>query len=151
MRWVRPLRSRLDVRVCQDVSVHWLAGQLRASGLIEAGWTEPDLVDLLYDTPEYTHLPRHVRNARGWIRARLRGATPTLPPNRLREVQAIERSSPWFQNRAHAAAAAAQHAKLTARRATINACPLCDELGWLHVDHNTPTTHCTHDPTTDGW
>ncbi len=147
----RLLRSRLDVRVCQDVSVHWLAGQLRASGLLEAGWTEPDLVDLLHGTPEYTHLPRHVRNARGWIRTRLRAATPTLPPSQLRTITTIERSSPWFQTRHRAAAAAAQQAEITARRATIDACPLCDELGWLHVDHNTPTSRCTHDPATGGW
>jgi hypothetical protein len=147
----RLLRSRLDVRVCENVSVHWLAGQLRTSGLLDADWTEQDLVDLIHGTPQYTHLPRHIHSARAWIRTRLHAATPTLPPSRLRTVQAIERSSPWFQNRHRAAAAAAQQAEITARRAAIDTCPLCNELGWLELGRDTPTARCTHDPATGGW
>jgi hypothetical protein len=66
-------------------------------------------------------------------------------------VTAIERSSPWFQNRHRAAAAAAQQAEITTRRAAIDACPLCNELGWLELSHDTPTARCTHDPATGGW
>ena len=64
---------------------------------------------------------------------------------------AIERSSAWFQTRHRAAAAAAHQVEITTRRTAINACALCDELGWLQVDRYTPTTRCTHDPTTGGW
>jgi biotin operon repressor len=151
----RLLRSRLDVRVCENVSVHWLAGQLRANRLLDrlldAGWTEQDLVDLLHGAPQYTHLPRHIRSARAWIHTRLHAATPTLPPSRLRTLAAIERSSPWFQNRHRAAGAAARQTEITARRTAIDTCPLCNELGWLELGHDTPTARCTHDPATGGW
>lgn len=149
------LRSRLDVRVCDEVSLRWLTAQIRTSHLLDHhSWTWEDLADLIHGHPEHTHLPRHITNPRGWIRARLTAATPTLPPSKLRVIRNIERDSTLFQQRRRAAAdatAAAQRSDIAARRAAIDACPLCDELGWLHIAHDTPTSRCNHDPAAGGW
>lgn len=146
------LRRRLDWQVCDDVSVRWLAAQIRASHLLDRhGWTWEDLADLIHGRPEHTHLPRHIANPRGWIRARLTGAAPTLPPSKLRIILHVERHSDLFRQRREAAIDAAHRAAITATRAAINACQLCDELGWLHVNRDTPTTRCNHDPASSGW
>lgn len=149
------LRSRLDLRVCDEVSLRWLAAQIRASHLLDDhGWTWEDLADLIHGHPEHTHLPRHITNPRGWIRARLTAANPTLPPSKLRLVLSIERSSTLFEQRRRATAdatAAAQRSDIAARRAEIDACQLCDELGWLHIARDTPTSRCSHDPAAGGW
>ncbi|WP_459220447.1 helix-turn-helix domain-containing protein [Pseudonocardia sichuanensis] len=146
------LRSTLDIRLCEDVSVRWLAGQIRSSQLLDRyGWTRDDLLDLIHGQPEHPNLPRHIRNPRGWIRARLTSASPALPPSKLRHVLRIERSSEFFRGRAQAERAAEQRAEIAAQRAAIAACKLCDELGWLHVARDTPTARCNHDPSAGGW
>jgi hypothetical protein len=146
------LRSRLDAQLCEGVSLRWLAAQIRGAHLLDRhGWSWQDLADLLHGVPEHPHLPRHVRNPRGWIRARFTAATPTLPPSSLREVLDIERRSGFFRQRRDDAPAAAMRAAAAARRAAIDACPLCDELGWLHVPDGVPVPRCTHDPTSGGW
>jgi hypothetical protein len=45
----------------------------------------------------------------------------------------------------------AHQAEIATRRDAINACDLCDELGWLHLPRGVPTARCTHDATTSGW
>ncbi len=127
--------------------MRWLAAQIRASHLLDRhGWTWEDLADLIHGRPEHTNLPRHVANPRGWIRARLTRATPTLPPSKLRVVLHVERHSDLFRQRREADVDAAHRAAVAATRAAITACGLCDDLGWLHVDRYTPTVRCSHDP-----
>lgn len=146
------LRSRLDVGVCDQVAVRWLAAQIRSTHLLDRhGWTWEDLADLIHGSPEHTHLPRHIANPRGWIRARLTRATPTLPPHKLRVVLDVERGSDLFRRRRQTDTDTAHRAEITARRAAIDGCGLCDELGWLHVHPDVPTTRCTHDPADGGW
>ena len=41
--------------------------------------------------------------------------------------------------------------EIAARRAAIDACPFCDELGWLPVPAGVPVPKCNHDPDTGGW
>lgn len=147
----RLLQYRLHVTVRDGVSVSWLADQIRASKLLDADWSDQDLADLIHGTPEYTHLPRHIRDPRAWIRARLQRANPALPPSQLRTITAIERGSPWFKARRAADAAAALRAAAAARQAAIDACDLCDEHGWLHLPRGVPEVHCNHDHTTSGW
>jgi hypothetical protein len=146
------LRSRLDAQLCEGVSLRWLAAQIRGAHLLDRhGWSWDDLADLLHGAPEHPHLPRHVRNPRGWIRARFAGATPTLPPSSLRQVLDIERRSGFFRQRRAETSTASASTAAAARRAAIDACPLCDELGWLHVPDGVPVPRCTHDPTSAGW
>lgn len=146
------LGSRLDLRVCDEVSVRWLATQIRASHLLARHcWTWEDLADLIHGRPEHTHLPRHIANPRGWIRARFARATPTLPPSKLRIILQVERHSDLFRQRREADIDTAHRAAITATRTAITACELCDDLGWLHVDRYTPTTRCSHDPASCGW
>ncbi|MBO0877488.1 MAG: hypothetical protein J2P19_29265, partial [Pseudonocardia sp.] len=76
---------------------------------------------------------------------------PTLPPSKLRIIQYIERASPTFQQHRQAKTEQARRAEITARRAAIEACELCDELGWLHVPAGEPTARCTHNRSTSGW
>lgn len=146
------LGSRLDLRVCDEVSVRWLTAQIRASHLLDQhSWTFEDLADLLHGRPEHTHLPRHVANPRGWIRARFAGATPTLPPSKLRVILRVERHSDLFRQRREARIDTAHRAAVAATRAAITACGLCDDLGWLHVDRYTPTVRCSHERASGGW
>ena len=145
------LRSRLDPRVCEDVSIRWLAAGIRGSTLLHHQWTWQDLADQLHGYPEYTHLPRNIHNCRRWIRARLTRANPALPPSKLRIILNIERRSPLMRERHRQEREQARQAEITARRAAIAACDLCDELGWLHLAHDVPTARCTHDPATGGW
>ncbi|MGH3586820.1 MAG: hypothetical protein ACRDQ0_10900 [Pseudonocardia sp.] len=146
------LRSRLDPRVCDDVSPRWLAAQIRGSHLLDQHhWTWNDLADQLHGYPQYTHLPRHIHNPRAWIRTRITHATPTLSPTKLRIIHHIERNSPLCRQRRQAEAERAQRAEITARRNAINNCELCDELGWLHVAADVPTARCNHDTGTGGW
>src|SRR4051794_25510718 len=86
--------------------------------------------DLLHGYPEYTHLPRYIRNCRAWIRARFARSTPSLSPSNLRIIQQIERTSPALKHRRQAEAEQARRAEITARRSAIDACNLCDEQGW---------------------
>jgi hypothetical protein len=146
------LRSRLDPRICDDVSLRWLAAQIRGSHLLDRHeWTWDDLADQLHGYPEYAHLPHYIRNCRAWIRARLTRANPILSPGKLRIIHDIERHSPTLRRRRQAEAEQARRADIAQRRAVINACDLCDEQGWLHVPADTPTVRCNHDPTTGGW
>lgn len=146
------LRSRLDPRICDDVSLRWLAAQIRGSHLLDRHhWTFEDLADQLHGYPQYTHLPYHIRDCRAWIRARITRATPHLSPTKLRTIQHIERHSPTLKRQRQAEHEQARRAEITARRTAINACHLCDEQGWLHVPPNTPTARCNHDPATGGW
>ncbi len=138
------------------MSLRWLAAQIRASHLLDQhGWTWEDLADLIHGHPEHTHLPRYIANPRGWIRARFASAKPTLPPSKLRVVLDIERGSTLFQQRRRDAAEAARRSDIAARRAAIDACHLCDELGWLlgwpDSDPGAPVARCNHDPASGGW
>jgi hypothetical protein len=146
------LRSRLDPRLCDGVSVRYLAAQIRGSHLLDRhGWTEEDLADLLHGAPEHTHLPYEVRDARAWIRARFLRAQPLLPPRKLRFVQGVERDSRFFRERRSAAGGELRREEIRQRRAAIDACDLCDELGWQHVPAGVPTARCTHERETGGW
>ncbi|WP_028927969.1 hypothetical protein [Pseudonocardia acaciae] len=146
------LHSRLDPRICDGVSLRWLAAQIRGSHLLDRHeWTWDDLADQLHGYPEYTHLPRYVRDCRAWIRARITRATPTLSPTKLRIIHHIERRSPALRRSRQAEAEHARRADIARRRAAIGACDLCDEQGWLHVPADTPTARCNHDPSTGGW
>ncbi|MFC0431098.1 hypothetical protein [Kutzneria buriramensis] len=146
------LRSRLHPVVCDDVSVRWLAAQIRGSHLLDRwDWTWDDLADLLHGFPENTHLPRFIRSARAWIRARFQRATPALSPSKLKIIREIERTSPALRGRHQAEAEHVRQAEIAARRAAVAACGMCDELGWLHVPDGTPTVRCNHDPDTSGW
>ena len=124
------LHKTLDVVLCDGVSSRWLAAQIRGTHLLDRhGWTQEDLRDLLHGAPEHLHLPRHVRDPRRWIRARLAAADPHLPPTKLRKILAIERRSAFFQQR-HAALEEERVATERAdRRAAIDQCHRCDELG----------------------
>ncbi|GAB3161870.1 hypothetical protein GCM10027258_79700 [Amycolatopsis stemonae] len=146
------LRSRLDPRVCDGVSVRWLAAQIRASHLLDRhDWSWEDLADQLHGYPEFTQLPRYIRSARGWIRARLARAEPALSPFKQRVIRDVERNSPILRQQQREAFEQARREEIAARRAAIDACELCDELGWLHVPADTPTVRCNHDPETGGW
>jgi hypothetical protein len=146
------LLSRLDPQICDGVSLRWLAAQIRGSRLLSRHeWTWEDLADQLHGYPAYTHLPRHIRDCRAWIRARISRATPTLSPTKLRIIQHVERHSPALKRRRQAEHEQARLAEITHRRAAINACALCDEQGWLHVPPATPTVRCNHDPASGGW
>lgn len=146
------LRSRLDPRICDQVSVRWLAAQIRGTHLLDHHhWTWDDLADHLHGYPEHAHLPYHIRDCRAWIRARIRRATPTLSPTKLRIVLDIERGSDLLRRRRRAAREAERQAEITNRRAAINGCALCDEVGWIHVDSSIPTARCNHDPDSGGW
>jgi hypothetical protein len=146
------LRSRLDPRLCDEVSLRWLAAQIRGSHLLDRhNWTWDDLADHLHGYPEHTHLPRYIRNCRRWIRARFQRAQPALSPTKLRIVQRIERTSPTLRQRRQAEAEAHRQKDIAARRAAINNCHLCDELGWLHVPAGVPTARCNHQIETSGW
>lgn len=146
------LRSRLDPRICEQVSIRWLAAQIRGAHFLDRhGWTWNDLADQLHGYPEHTHLPYHIRDCRAWIRARIRRATPALPPTKLRIVLDIERGSDLLRRRRRDAREAERRADITSRRTAIDACPLCDEVGWIHVDPSIPTARCNHDPDSGGW
>lgn len=146
------LRSRLDPRICDHVSVRWLASQIRGGHLLDRhDWSWEDLADQLHGYPEHAHLPYHVRDSRAWIRARIRQANPHLSPTKLRVVLDIERGSDLLRRRRREHLEAERQAEITARRDAINACPLCDEIGWLHVHRSVPTARCNHDLESGGW
>ena len=146
------LRSRLDPRICDQVSIRWLAAQIRAAHFLDRhDWTWDDLADQLHGYPEHTHLPYHIRDCRAWIRARLTRATPTLSPTKLRIVLDIERGSDLLRRRRRDAREATRRAEIASRRAAIEGCALCDEVGWIHVNRSTPTARCNHDPDSGGW
>jgi len=146
------LRSRLDPDVCDGVSVRWLAAQIRGAHLLDRhDWTWEDLADLLHGAPEHLHLPRWIRNPRGWIRARITAATPTLPPRNLRIVLDIERGSDLLRQRRQAEQHEAARAEIASRRAAIGACRFCDDLGWFDLGPDAPTARCNHNPDTSGW
>jgi hypothetical protein len=146
------LRSRLDPRLCDEVSLRWLAAQIRGSHLLDRhNWTWDDLADQLHGYPEHTHLPRYIRDCRRWICARFQRAQPALSPTKLRIVQRIERTSPTLRQRRQAEAEAHHQKDIAARRAAINNCQLCDELGWLHVPAGVPTARCNHQIESSGW
>lgn len=146
------LQSRLDPNVCDGVSVRWLAAQIRGAHLLDRhDWTWEDLADLLHGAPEHLHLPRWIRNPRGWIRARITAANPTLPPRNLRIVLDIERGSDLLRQRRQAELRAADRAEIATRRAAIDACRFCDDLGWLDLGPGAPTARCNHNPDTSGW
>ncbi|KAA2245880.1 hypothetical protein F0L68_41220 [Solihabitans fulvus] len=146
------LRSRLDPRLCDDVSVRWLAGVIRGSKLLsQHEWSWEDLADLLHGVPEFTNLPYFIRHCRKWIRARIRRAIPNLSPSKLKVIRDIERDSSAFQQRRQVEAGQARLAEIAARRAAINACGFCDENGMLDLGNDAPVARCNHDPDTRGW
>jgi hypothetical protein len=150
----RLLRSTLDPRLCEDVSESWLAARLRSSGLLNHGWTDQDLADHLHGYPQWPHLPHRISNCRAWISARLSKAEPHLPPHKLQLIDEVEKSSPWFQRRNRQEVdqrELARQAEIAQRRRAIDACGLCDELGWIEVPNGTPTVRCNHDSSTGGW
>jgi hypothetical protein len=167
------IRSRLHPDLCEDVSVRWLAGVIRGSQLLSAwdttygagGAADPactaqvppawnELADLIHGVPEYANLPRHIRTPRGWIKARFARADPHLSPSKAKIIRQIEAASPALQQRRQAEVDQARQAEIAALRAAIDACPLCDEIGWLALDPsdpNAPVVKCDHDPNTGGW
>lgn len=146
------LRKKLDVRLCTDVSVRWLAAVIRSSRLLEDHeWTPDDLLDLLHGHPEHLHLPRYIREPRAWIRARFGHANPTLSPTKLRLINYVEWSSPYMvarveqeRQRRLEQERQRQADERAAQRAAIAACGLCDEIGWLQIGLDGPLTRCTH-------
>lgn len=146
------LRSRLDPNLCDGVSVRWLAAQIRGAHLLDRhGWTWEDLADLLHGSPEHLHLPRWIRNPRGWIRARITNATPLLPPRNLRIVLHIERGSDLLRQHRDNDQQDKQRAEIAARRAAIDGCGFCNDLGWLDLGPGAPQVRCNHNPSTSGW
>lgn len=167
------LRSRLHPDLCVDVSAHWLAGLIRGSGLLstwdmtygdanerDAAWNFEvppawnELADQIHGVPEYTNLPRSIRNPRGWIKARFARADTHTPPSKSKILRRIEATSPALQQRRQAEIDHARHTEITTLRAAIDGCPLCDEIGWLAADPtdpNAPVVKCNHDPDTGGW
>lgn len=146
------LRSRLDPNLCEGVSVRWLAAQIRGAHLLDRhAWTWEDLADLLHGAPEHLHLPRWIRNPRGWVRARFTNATPLLPPRKLRIVLHIERGSALLQQRLEHDQKEKQRAEIAARRAAIADCDFCNDLGWLDLGPGAPQARCSHSPDTGGW
>jgi hypothetical protein len=148
----RLLRSLLRPEVCQGVSIRWLTARLRASGLLDVGWTEQDLADHLHGLPDFPQLPHFIRNCRGWISARLGRANPHLPPSRLEAIAVVESAAADVRQaarQAHLLRVRRQEAQ--DRRSAIDNCELCDELGWLHVADDVPTVRCSHDLETGGW
>jgi hypothetical protein len=145
-RWL--LRSSLDPRLCDGVDEHWLAKIIEASGLLAyPEWDAYELRDQLHGEPEYARLPYHVRDARGWIKARLKAAVAALPPRQRRSTQQTEpETADLAAGHTHTIAAAALR-----RRAAINACALCDENGLLDLGGDAPLVRCNHDPHTGGW
>ena len=146
------LQSRLDPALCGEVSVRWLAAQIRGSRLLSThGWTWEDLLDLLHGTPEYAHLPRWVRSPRAWIRTRIARASPALPPTRLRLVLELEAGSDLMVRRRQAERDEARRAEIAACRAAIAACDCCNDQGWLDLGPDGPQVRCGHTPETGGW
>lgn len=146
------LGARLDPNLCDGVSTRWLAAQIRAAHLLDRhAWTWEDLADLLHGAPEHLHLPRWIRNPRGWIRARFTNATPLLPPRKLRIVLHIERNSDLLRQRRESDQRDKQRAEIVARRAAIDSCGFCNDLGWLNLGHEAPQARCSHDLSTGGW
>jgi hypothetical protein len=147
------LRSRLDPRLCEGVSMRYLASLIRGSHLIDRHeWTPEDIADLLHGVGEYAHLPRYVHDPRAWMRARFSRAEPALPPRRLQLVERLERRSRLFGERRRRGDHEPSSRPDFGRRAVaIAGCSMCDELGWLHVADGTPTVRCSHDPDTGGW
>lgn len=173
------IRSRLHPVLCDGLSVRWLAGLIRGSRLLSHWrWSWDDLADLIHGVPEHPHLPRHIANPRGWIKARFKRAIGALPPAALRQrlndpdtdrallheyaqlvgaperiLKLIIRDEATDQRR-HEQAEQARLAEGAALRAARQACPLCDEGGWLAADPTDPTApviRCNHDPETGGW
>ncbi|MFI5614703.1 hypothetical protein [Amycolatopsis sp. NPDC051903] len=169
------LRSRLHPDLCIEVSRRWLTNVIRASGLlaswnttfgaaqadvlgvewnhqVPAAWNE--IADLIHGVPDYPHLPRFIRNAPGWIKARFARADPHTPPSKAKIIRRIESTSPTLQERRQTTMEATRQADIAARRAAIEGCPLCDEYGFFAVDPtdpNAPLARCNHDPETSGW
>jgi hypothetical protein len=141
--------SRLDRRVTAGVSVSQLAREISASGLLDHDWNEDDLVDHLHGYPEYRLLPMEIRNPGGWIHARLSQANPHLSPRKLHIIDEIEHSSTLLQQRHQTEQEAARQAEIDTRRAAIDGCQFCDELGWIEAIQ--PTARCNHDSSTGGW
>lgn len=137
----------------RGVSRTWLADELRT--LVAAGWAPLELAwHLITKGGMYSTLPAVIQNPRGWIRASLRCADPLVRPSTKWAVADVE---------AHNAAVAKDlAAKIVhretlrdqekrelgrARRAAIDACPDCDEGGWVPLDGTGPLVRCDHAPT----
>lgn len=148
----RLLRGLLRPEVSDGVSVRWLAARIRGSRLLDHDWTEQDLADQIHGLLEYRHLPRMIRNPRAWISSRLAAATPELPPSRQQAIREVEMAAADERRAARENAALRERREeIAARRAAIDACPFCDELGWLPVPAGVPVPKCNHDPDTGGW
>jgi hypothetical protein len=149
------LRSRLHPVLCEGISVRWLAAVIRGSRLLaDWAWTWEDLADLIHGEPEYAQLPRWIRNPPGWIRARFRHAVGYLSPTKRKIIRNIERGSTAFEQRRQAELAEARRTLIRSTRTAIDACSLCDQLGWASADPSDPTApsiKCTHNPETGGW
>ncbi|WP_410570530.1 hypothetical protein [Amycolatopsis sp. cmx-4-61] len=169
------LRSRLHPDLCVAVSCRWLTNVIQASGLLsawnttfgdaqadllDAEWSHEvptawnEIADLIHGVPDYPHLPRFIRNAPGWIKARFARADPHIPPSKAKIIRRIESTSPTLQQRRQATIEASRQAEISARRAAIEDCQLCDEYGFFAVDPadpNAPLAKCNHDPGTSGW
>ncbi|CAL9677636.1 hypothetical protein SUDANB95_07962 (plasmid) [Actinosynnema sp. ALI-1.44] len=144
------LREGLDPLVCGGVSRSWLSAVIAGSGLLRHEWTLGDLRDLIHGEPAHPHLPRFIREPKAWIRAQFAAADPVMPPRKARFINEVERSTQWFAARRASERQAKRQAEIAARRAAIDACKLCDEVGWLHVTEG-PTVRCSHDQDTGGW
>lgn len=167
------LRSRLHPDLCIDVSVRWLAGVIRGSRLLTAwdvtygdadvrdaawnvgvpvAWNE--LADLIHGVPEYPHLPRFVRDPRGWIKARFSRADTHTPPSKAKIIRRIEAASSTLQERRQTEVEFVRQSEIATRRTAIAACVLCDEYGFFSADPTDPTApvvRCNHDLATSGW
>lgn len=147
-RWL--IRSGLDPVLCEgldDAFEGILAAVIAGSGLLRHDWGDKDFRDEIHGLPEHRHLPRWVRNPQAWILSRLRAADPHLPPWKREKILDVERTSRWFaENRTFQA-----ETERAARRATIDACPLCDHNGILDLGEDTPKVRCNHDPDSGGW
>lgn len=142
----RLVQSLLHPSLAKGVSIRWLAARLRASGLLAHDqWTDHELADHLRGLPDYPHLPRHITHPRRWISARLAKAHPLLPPSRRRAIHHAETVNTDERH------AARHRAETRAIRDAVDACPHCDEFGWLDVDTPAGAIRCNHDPDTGGW
>lgn len=177
-QWLK--HSRLHPTLCDEVSVRWLAGLIRGSGLLDRWrWSWDDLADHLHGLPEYPQLPRFIRSPRAWIKKRFQRAIPELPPAALRQrltepdadrallyeharligapervLDLIARGDDETSQRRRDEAERARRAEIAERRAAINRCPMCDENGLLAADPqdpHAPLLWCNHDPDTQGW
>lgn len=148
------LTRRLDPRVSTDVPVWWLAARLREKRLLDRyHWTWDDLADLLHGVPDFPHLPRSIRNPRGWIRARLATATATLPPSKLDDsswATFLRERHPQppdpGENATAETVAAAERIWAITRKTVSDNCRFCHGEGYRSFGPGLPYVVCMHTP-----